>query len=97
LNEIGDWLKTNGEGIYDTVPWKTFGEGKVNTKDGSFKDNKTKKYTENDVIVPSGFGPTFKSITPFLLTISIKSHITWYADLNLLFSTVPQNGELKLR
>lgn len=42
LNEIGDWLKTNGEGIYDTVPWKTFGEGKVNTKDGSFKDNKTK-------------------------------------------------------
>lgn len=48
LNEIGDWLKTSGEGIYDTVPWKTFGEGKVNTKDGSFKDNKTKKYTEKD-------------------------------------------------
>jgi alpha-L-fucosidase len=27
LREIGEWLKVNGEAIYDTRPWKVFGEG----------------------------------------------------------------------
>jgi len=27
LREIGDWLKVNGEAIYDTRPWKVYGEG----------------------------------------------------------------------
>ncbi|MEM2960863.1 MAG: alpha-L-fucosidase, partial [Candidatus Bathyarchaeia archaeon] len=27
LFEIGDWLKVNGEAIYGSSPWKTFGEG----------------------------------------------------------------------
>ena len=27
LNEIGDWLHINGEAIYATRPWKTYGEG----------------------------------------------------------------------
>lgn len=48
LLDLGAWLKVNGEGIYDTVPWKTFGEGRVNVKDGYFTDGDEKAYTNED-------------------------------------------------
>lgn len=48
LKGIGKWLSINGEGIYDTVPWKYFGEGKANVKAGFFQDNRKKGYTEKD-------------------------------------------------
>lgn len=36
LLEIGDWLAKNGEAIYDTRPWKTYGEGPTKLKPGHF-------------------------------------------------------------
>lgn len=48
LQDLGKWLETNGEGIYDTVPWKNFGEGNVNVKDGFFTDGDEKMYTAGD-------------------------------------------------
>lgn len=48
LLEIGEWLKLNGEGIYGTTFWKTFGEGTVNAEDGFFKDSNEKPFTESD-------------------------------------------------
>ncbi len=27
LRDVGSWLKVNGDAIYGTRPWKTFGEG----------------------------------------------------------------------
>ena len=48
LRSIGKWLQKNGDGIYDTVAWKMFGEGKVNAKDGFFQDNNTKPYKSRD-------------------------------------------------
>ena len=48
LNELGEWMKINGEGIYGTVPWKTFGEGEVNNSAGSFQDNDEKAFTSED-------------------------------------------------
>ena len=48
LLDLGSWLEINGEGIYDTVPWKWFGEGSVNAEEGFFKDGDEKAYTSED-------------------------------------------------
>ena len=48
LRDLGAWLKVNGEGIYDTVPWKRFGEGSVNASDGFFMDGDEKAFTAED-------------------------------------------------
>lgn len=48
LLEIGEWLKKNGEGIYETTFWKKFGEGEVNVSAGFFKDNAEMQYTSRD-------------------------------------------------
>jgi alpha-L-fucosidase len=48
LLELGAWLQKNGEGIYDTVPWKWFGEGGVNASDGFFMDGDEKPFTAED-------------------------------------------------
>lgn len=48
LKDLGRWLKVNGEGIYDTVPWKWFGEGNVNAESGFFMDGEEKAFTAED-------------------------------------------------
>ena len=48
LKDLGKWLQTNGAGIYDTVPWKQFGEGSVNAASGFFTDGEEKNYTRED-------------------------------------------------
>ncbi|WP_236621074.1 alpha-L-fucosidase [Rhodopirellula sallentina] len=40
LTTFGAFLKTCGEGIYGTRPWKTFGEGPLEMKDGRQGENK---------------------------------------------------------
>ncbi|WP_440876032.1 alpha-L-fucosidase [Thalassotalea sp. PLHSN55] len=42
LKEIGDWLALNGEAIYDTRPWLTFGEGETEVVDGKHSNNAEK-------------------------------------------------------
>ncbi len=39
LRELGDWLKINGEAIYATRPWKTFGEGPTIEPKGGFRSH----------------------------------------------------------
>ncbi|MEE7546659.1 alpha-L-fucosidase [Xanthomonas sp. Kuri4-1] len=48
LLAIGRWLKTNGEAIYDSRPWRTYGEGPTEVVGGTFQDTKTRPYTAED-------------------------------------------------
>ncbi|MBR4866517.1 MAG: alpha-L-fucosidase [Clostridia bacterium] len=48
LTALGDWLAVNGEGIYGTTFWKSFGEGEVNTDGGYFSDDQPMPFTESD-------------------------------------------------
>ncbi|EWH08962.1 alpha-L-fucosidase [Catenovulum agarivorans DS-2] len=42
LAEIGDWLKMNGEAIYETRPWVVFGEGETEVPDGKHANDAEK-------------------------------------------------------
>lgn len=48
LLEVGSWLNVNGEAIYGTRPWRTYGEGPTKAAAGSFHDTDTAKYTPED-------------------------------------------------
>jgi alpha-L-fucosidase len=50
LLKVGRWLDLNGEGIYGTRPWTTFGEGPTRIKGGRMSERKKQvSYTAKDV------------------------------------------------
>jgi alpha-L-fucosidase len=48
LLDVGAWLNTNGEAIYGTRPWRSYGEGPTKVAAGSFHDTDTGNYTPED-------------------------------------------------
>ena len=49
LLAIGKWLKINGEAIYGTRHWKTYGEGPTLTATGHLAEKKNKPFTAKDI------------------------------------------------
>lgn len=46
---VGKWLALNGEAIYGTRPWKIFGEGPTQVKEGQFTDTQRAAFTGQDI------------------------------------------------
>ena len=75
LLEIGDWLKINGEAIYKTTHFKTYGEGPTEVKEGHFTDNAEKKFTGEDIRFTQNGSNLYATVLsyPDNGTINIKS------------------------
>ncbi len=49
LRQIGAWLRTNGEAIYGTRPWKVYGEGPTEVTGGPFGERERPPFTSQDI------------------------------------------------
>jgi alpha-L-fucosidase len=49
VDRITDWMSVNGEAIYETRPWKVYGEGPNAINSGEFQGNSIAKLSEKDI------------------------------------------------
>lgn len=76
LRAIGKWLEKNGEGVFDTGCWETYGEGPTQSGKGAFSDSETVCYTSQD------FRFTYRA--PFLYAFVLS----WPEDGRVLLRTL---------
>jgi alpha-L-fucosidase len=56
LTDMGAWLKTNGEAVYNSKTWRVSQEGPTEEVEGQFSDGSKKTYTSKDFRFTSGNG-----------------------------------------
>lgn len=56
LEDIGNWLSTNGEAIYRSRPWRYEAEGPTQEVEGQFSDSSATEYTGSDFRFTAGNG-----------------------------------------
>ena len=49
LEQLAAWMKVNGEAIFGTRPWRTFGEGPTKVAAGMFAEDKAGAFTGDDI------------------------------------------------
>lgn len=49
LSDMGKWLTTNGEAIYNSKVWRSFGEGPTKDAEGKFSEGNQNAYTSEDM------------------------------------------------
>jgi alpha-L-fucosidase len=49
LLDVGRWLDVNGDAIYGTRPWKVYGEGPTQVREGYFTDTQRAPFTSQDI------------------------------------------------
>jgi alpha-L-fucosidase len=75
LEALATWMKTNGEAIFGTRPWRVYGEGPTPVTTGMFSESNAKPFTAEDIRFTTR-GDTLYAIAlarPETATLTIKS------------------------
>ena len=56
LSEIGAWIQKNGEAVFESEPYRIFGEGPTAVAEGGFQDAAVKEFTSSDFRFFAGNG-----------------------------------------